>query len=92
MITVVIWISLTLRLNSLKANISYKTVLRAEIYESAQFLYILVAACLFAKYPKETRLDYIKRFYDATSTFKIRCPHRLCRVFVRRLVSSALAY
>ncbi|OBX08028.1 ribonucleotide-diphosphate reductase subunit alpha [Gallibacterium salpingitidis] len=45
-----------------------------EIYESAQFLYILVAACLFAQYPKETRLDYIRRFYDATSTFKISLP------------------
>jgi ribonucleoside-diphosphate reductase alpha chain len=45
-----------------------------EIYESAQFLYILVAACLFANYPKETRLDYIKRFYDATSLFKISLP------------------
>lgn len=45
-----------------------------EIYESAQFLYILVAACLFAKYPKENRLDYIKRFYDAVSTFKISLP------------------
>ena len=45
-----------------------------EIYESAQFLYILVAACLFAKYPKSTRLDYIKRFYDASSTFKISLP------------------
>ncbi|MCE7576355.1 ribonucleoside-diphosphate reductase subunit alpha [Aliivibrio fischeri] len=44
------------------------------IYESAQFLYILVAACLFAKYPKDTRLDYIKRFYDATSQFKISLP------------------
>ncbi|MCL4141047.1 UNVERIFIED_CONTAM: hypothetical protein GTU68_007841 [Idotea baltica] len=44
------------------------------IYESAQFLYILVAACLFAKYPKETRLDYIQRFYNATSTFKISLP------------------
>ncbi|MCE1915200.1 ribonucleotide-diphosphate reductase subunit alpha, partial [Enterobacter hormaechei] len=42
-----------------------------EIYESAQFLYILVAACLFSGYPKETRLDYIRRFYDAASTFKI---------------------
>ncbi len=41
-----------------------------EIYESAQFLYILVAACLFSNYPRETRLDYIKRFYDAVSTFK----------------------
>jgi ribonucleoside-diphosphate reductase alpha chain len=45
-----------------------------DIYESAQFLYILVAACLFAKYPKEARLDYIKRFYDATSQFKISLP------------------
>lgn len=45
-----------------------------EIYESAQFLYILVAACLFANYPKDTRLDYIKRFYDAASKFKISLP------------------
>ncbi len=45
-----------------------------EIFESAQFLYILVAACLFAKYPKETRLDYIKKFYDAVSLFKLSLP------------------
>ncbi|WP_235461807.1 class 1a ribonucleoside-diphosphate reductase subunit alpha [Aeromonas australiensis] len=45
-----------------------------EIYESPQFLYILVAACLFSKYPKDTRLNYIKRFYDAVSTFKISLP------------------
>ncbi|MEZ8143101.1 ribonucleoside-diphosphate reductase subunit alpha [Enterovibrio norvegicus FF-162] len=45
-----------------------------EIYESAQFLYIMVAACLFANYPKETRLAYIRRFYDAVSQFKISLP------------------
>lgn len=45
-----------------------------EIYESAQFLYILVAACLFANYEKDIRMDYIKRFYDATSKFKISLP------------------
>ncbi|WP_462158454.1 class 1a ribonucleoside-diphosphate reductase subunit alpha [Pseudoalteromonas sp. GB56] len=45
-----------------------------DIYESAQFLYILVAASLFSDYPKETRLDYIKRFYDAVSLFKISLP------------------
>tara|TARA_Y100000034_G_scaffold133922_1_gene200915 strand:- start:7 stop:2292 length:2286 start_codon:yes stop_codon:yes gene_type:complete len=45
-----------------------------KIYESAQFLYILVAASLFSDYPKETRLDYIKRFYDAVSLFKISLP------------------
>ncbi|WOH37942.1 class 1a ribonucleoside-diphosphate reductase subunit alpha [Thalassotalea fonticola] len=45
-----------------------------EIYESAQFLYMLVSACLFAKYPSETRLEYIKGFYDAISSFKISLP------------------
>jgi len=45
-----------------------------DIYESAQFLYILVAACLFAKYPKETRLSYVEGFYNAISTFKISLP------------------
>ncbi|MGO3743671.1 class 1a ribonucleoside-diphosphate reductase subunit alpha [Kerstersia sp.] len=45
-----------------------------QLYESPQFLYILVAMCLFSKYPKETRLDYIKRFYDAVSRFKISLP------------------
>ena len=44
------------------------------IYESAQFLYILVAACLFANYPKATRLDYVRRFYDACSLFKLSLP------------------
>ena len=43
------------------------------IYESAQFLYVLVAASLFAHYPK-TRMEYIKRFYHAVSTFKISLP------------------
>ncbi|MDE5284711.1 MAG: ribonucleotide-diphosphate reductase subunit alpha, partial [Candidatus Blochmannia sp. A2] len=32
------------------------------------------AACLFARYPKSTRLSYIQRFYNATSTFKISLP------------------
>ena len=45
-----------------------------EIYESPQQLYMLVAACLFSKYPQETRLDYIKRFYDACSEFKLSLP------------------
>ncbi|MBD3584401.1 ribonucleoside-diphosphate reductase subunit alpha [Salinimonas sp. HHU 13199] len=45
-----------------------------DIYESAQFLYMLVAACLFANYPKDTRLDYVRRFYNAASTFKLSLP------------------
>jgi len=45
-----------------------------EIYESAQFLYLLVAACLFAKYPSDTRLSYVEGFYHAISTFKLSLP------------------
>ena len=45
-----------------------------KIYESPQQLYILVAACLFSKYPQETRLGYVKRFYDACSLFKLSLP------------------
>lgn len=45
-----------------------------EIYESPQFIYILVAACLFAGYDKHERLNLIRRFYDAVSKFKISLP------------------
>ncbi|SEA99296.1 class 1a ribonucleoside-diphosphate reductase subunit alpha [Alkalimonas amylolytica] len=45
-----------------------------QIFESAQFLYMLVAACLFANYPKDTRLGYVRRFYDAISLFKLSLP------------------
>lgn len=44
------------------------------VYESPQFLYMLVGMCLFASYDKAERLSYVKRFYDATSQFKISLP------------------
>ncbi|MCR3754919.1 MAG: ribonucleoside-diphosphate reductase 1 subunit alpha [Candidatus Westeberhardia cardiocondylae] len=45
-----------------------------DIYESAQFLYILISAVVFMHYPHAKRLNYVKRFYDAISTFKISLP------------------
>ena len=45
-----------------------------DIYESPQFLYILIAASLFASYPNATRLDTIQKFYEAVSTFKLSLP------------------
>ncbi|AMO57979.1 ribonucleotide-diphosphate reductase subunit alpha [Endozoicomonas montiporae] len=45
-----------------------------EYYESPQMLYMLIGACLFSSYPKDTRMDYIRRFYDAVSTFKLSLP------------------
>lgn len=45
-----------------------------EYYESPQILYMLIGACLFAQYPKKTRLDFIERFYHAVSTFRLSLP------------------
>ncbi|WP_027856184.1 class 1a ribonucleoside-diphosphate reductase subunit alpha [Marinobacterium jannaschii] len=45
-----------------------------EVYESPQILYMLVSACLFASYDKASRLEYVKRFYDACSLFKLSLP------------------
>jgi ribonucleoside-diphosphate reductase alpha chain len=45
-----------------------------EIYETPQFMYLLIAATIFSKYPKETRLDYVKKYYDAISKHKINIP------------------
>lgn len=44
------------------------------VYESPQFLSMLVGMCLFAIYDKAERLSYVKRFYYATSQFKISLP------------------
>ena len=45
-----------------------------EIFETPQFMYMIISATLFAKYPKETRMTYVKKYYDAISTFKINIP------------------
>ena len=44
------------------------------VYETPQFMYMLIAATIFSKYPKETRLDYVKKYYDAISRHKINIP------------------
>ena len=43
------------------------------IYETPQFMYMLIAMTLFKDYG-ENRLDYVKRYYDAISSFKINIP------------------
>jgi len=45
-----------------------------EIFETPQFMYMMISATLFAKYPKESRLQYVKKYYDAISRFKINIP------------------
>jgi len=45
-----------------------------EVYETPQFMYMLISATIFAKYPKNKRMAYVKKYYDAISTFKINIP------------------
>ena len=45
-----------------------------EIKETPQMAYMLISATLFADYPKETRLQWVKDYYDAVSTFYISLP------------------
>ena len=45
-----------------------------KVYETPQFMYMMIAATIFAQYPKETRISYVKRYYDATSKHKINIP------------------
>ena len=44
------------------------------LYETPQFMYVMIALIAFSRYPKDTRLDYVKRFYDAASLHKINIP------------------
>ena len=44
------------------------------LYETPQFMYLLIAATIFSKYPQETRLDYVKKYYDAISKHRINIP------------------
>jgi ribonucleoside-diphosphate reductase alpha chain len=45
-----------------------------DIYETPQVLYMMVSATLFSEYPKETRIKYVKDYYDAISQFYISLP------------------
>jgi len=44
------------------------------VYETPQFMYMMIALSIFAEYPKETRMSYVKRYYDAISKHKINIP------------------
>ena len=44
-----------------------------EVYETPQYMYMLIAATLFKDYQKD-RLSYVKRYYDAISKHQINIP------------------
>jgi ribonucleoside-diphosphate reductase alpha chain len=45
-----------------------------QVYETPQFMYMLIALTMFAEYPRDTRMDYVHRYYNAISKHKINIP------------------
>ena len=45
-----------------------------EMYETPQYMYMMIAATLFQNYPMETRLEYVRKYYNAISKHKINIP------------------
>ena len=44
------------------------------VYETPQYMYMLIAATLFKNYPTATKLDYVRRYYNAISKHRINIP------------------
>ena len=45
-----------------------------KVYETPQFMYIMIALTIFRDYPKATRMSYVKRYYDAISRHRLNIP------------------
>ena len=45
-----------------------------DVYETPQFMYMLISATIFSQYAKDKRMTYVKKYYDAISRFKINIP------------------
>ena len=45
-----------------------------EVYETPQYMYMMIALTLFAEYPLSVRLEYVRRYYNAISKHKINIP------------------
>ena len=61
-------------MEQLRGKYLVKNRVTGQIYETPQMCYILIAATLFSKYPKETRLQYVKDYYDMVSKHYISLP------------------
>ncbi|MGL1935305.1 MAG: ribonucleoside-diphosphate reductase subunit alpha [Fibrobacterales bacterium] len=45
-----------------------------EIHETPQYMYMMISMILFSKYEGTRRLQFIRKFYNAISSFKINLP------------------
>lgn len=51
-----------------------KNRVTGQLFETPQMAYMLIAATLFSSYPRETRLKWIKDYYDAISQHDVSLP------------------
>jgi ribonucleoside-diphosphate reductase alpha chain len=51
-----------------------KNRVTGQLFETPQMSYMLIAATLFKDYPKETRLKWVKDYYDSISTHDVSLP------------------
>ena len=45
-----------------------------DIFETPQMAYVLIAATLFSQYPRDSRLMWVRDYYDAISTHQVSLP------------------
>lgn len=45
-----------------------------KVFETPQFMYMMIALTIFRDYPKATRMSYVKRYYDAISRHRLNIP------------------
>ena len=61
-------------MEQLRGKYLVKNRVTGKLWETPQILYILIAATLFARYPQETRMKWVKDYYDAISQHYISLP------------------
>ena len=61
-------------MEQLRGKYLVKNRVTGQFYETPQMAYMLIAMVLFRNYPTNTRMQWVKNFYDAVSTFEISLP------------------
>ena len=61
-------------MEQLRGKYLVKNRVTGAIYETPQMAYMLIGMTLFSNYNRETRLEWIKDFYNSISTFEISMP------------------
>lgn len=61
-------------MEQLRGKYLVKNRVTGKLWETPQILYILIAATLFSRYPRETRMKWVKDYYDAISQHYISLP------------------